>query len=247
MGVKGKLGNNQIQGVMLAMPPGASDFWAARSSAHSIKNAASERFDEKRISSRHPTSINYNLVETDTAGRYTWDETNIPADKGIVGMHGIAVNVREIELMDEFMQAAWSSDLFAEKGATKRYQMGKSGSATIVEITHDTYTLQGDWTFGEGIVHHCAFDTDRIDKQGKYEAHVEGMGYTNFSDHKGSGYFDSIYVRTPGGALFKAAVTKPKAWAEDEEPKHISEKIMIAPQLEKRREQIIVQVGKLDY
>jgi len=215
MGVKGKLGNNQIQGVMLAIPPGASDFWAARLSAHSIKNAAFERFDEKRISSRHPTSINYNLVETDTAGRYTWDETNIPADKGIVGMHGIAVNVREIELMDEFMQGAWSSDLFAEKGATKRYQMGKSGSATIVEITHDTYTLQGSWTFGEGSVHRCAFD--------------------------------SIYVRTPGGALFEAAVTKPKAWAEDEEPEHISKKIMIAPQFKKEREQIIAQVGKLDY
>ena len=179
-------------------------------SAHSIKNAAFERFDEKRISSRHPTSINYNLVENDTAGRYTWDETNIPADKGIVGMHGIAVNVREIELMDEFMQAAWSSDLFAEKGATKRYQMGKSGSATIVEITHDTYKLQGNRTFGEGLVHHCAFDIYRNDKQSAYEAHVEGRGYTDFSDRKDSGYFDSIYVHTPGGALFEAEAIKPK-------------------------------------
>ena len=246
-GVKGKLGNNQIQGVMLAIPPGASDFWAERLSAHGIENAAFERFGEKRISFKHPTGINYTLVETDAAGRRAWDETNIPTDKGIVGMHGITVNVREIDLMDEFMQAAWSSDLVAEEGATKRYQMGKGGSGTIVEITHDAGTPQGSWIFGGGIVHHCAFDIDLLDKQTEYKAHVEGLGFTDFSDRKDRGYFDSIYVRTPGGALFEAAVTKPKSWAEDEAPEHIGEEIMISPQFEKEREQIIAQIGKLDY
>ena len=131
-GIKGKLGNNQIQGVMLAIPPGALDFWAERLSAHGIENTAFERFAEKRLSFKHPTGINYTLVETDAAGRRAWDETNIPADKGIVGMHGITVNVREIELMDEFMKSAWSSELVAEEGATRRYQMGKGGSGTIV-------------------------------------------------------------------------------------------------------------------
>ena len=188
-GVKGKLGNNQIQGVMLAIPPGASDFWVERLSAHGIENAASERFGEKRISFKHPTGIKYTLVETDAAGRRAWDETNIPTDKGIVGMHGIAVNVREIDLMDEFMQAAWSSDLVAEEGATKRYQMGKGGSGTIVEITHDADTPQGSWMFGEGIVHHCAFDIDSLDKQTEYKAHVEGLGLYRFLRPQGSRLF----------------------------------------------------------
>ena len=246
-GVKGKRGNNQIQGLMLAVSAGALDFWAERLSAHGIDSTASERFAEKRLSFSHPTGIDYTLVETDAAGRRAWDQTNIPADKGIVGMHGINVNVREIDSMDEFMESAWSSDRLAQEGATRRYHMGKGGSGTIVELTHDTETPQGSWTFGEGIVHHRAFDIESLDKQTEYKAHVEGMGYTDFSDRKDRGYFDSIYVRSPGGALFEAAVTKPKGWAEDEEPAHIGEEIMISPQFEQEREQIIAQIGKLEY
>jgi len=246
-GVKGKRGNNQIQGLMLAVPAGALDFWAERLSAHGIGSTPSEQFAEKRLPFKHPTGIDYALVETGAAGQRAWDQTNIPADKGIVGMHGINVNVREIDLMDEFMQAAWSSDRMAQEGDTTRYHMGEGGSGTIVELTHDTETPQGSWTFGEGIVHHCAFDIESLDKQSEYKAHVEGMGYTDFSDRKDRGYFDSIYVRSPGGALFEAAVTKPKGWAEDETPEHIGEEIMISPQFEQDREQIIAQIGKLEY
>ncbi len=246
-GVKGRLGNNQIQGVMLAIPVGASEFWTVRLKTNGFDVTASERFGEKRLSFKHPTGIDYTLVETDAVGRRAFDEGDIPADKGIVGMHGITVNVREIELMDEFMKSAWSSDLVAEEDGSRRYQMGKGGSGTFVEVTHDTETPQGSWTFGEGIVHHCAFDIDSLDKQSEYKAHVEGMGYTDFSDRKDRGYFDSIYVRTPGGPLFEAAVTKPKAWAEDEDPAHIGEEIMISPQFEEEREQIIAQIGKLVY
>ena len=246
-GVKGKRGNNQIQGVMLAVPKGALDFWAERLDSHGIDSTPSEQFAEKRLAFKHPTGIDYTLVETDAAGRRAWDQSDVPADKGIVGMHGITVNVREIELMDEFMKSAWSSDLVAEEDGSRRYQMGKGGSGTFVEVTHDTETPQGSWTFGEGIVHHCAFDIDSLDKQSEYKAHVEGMGYTDFSDRKDRGYFDSIYVRTPGGPLFEAAVTKPKAWAEDEDPAHIGEEIMISPQFEEEREQIIAQIGKLVY
>ena len=246
-GVKGTLGNNQIQGVMLAIPIGASEFWSDRLRALDFEVTPSERFGEKRLSFKHPTGINYTLVETDAAGRRAFEVGDIPADKGIVGMHGITVNVREIELMDEFMKSAWSSELVAEEGASRRYQMGKGGSGTIVEVTHDTETPQGSWTFGEGIVHHCAFDIDSLDDQTAYKAHVEGMGYTDFSDRKDRGYFDSIYVRTPGGPLFEAAVSKPKSWAEDEDPAHIGEEIMISPQFEQEREQIIAQIGKLEY
>jgi glyoxalase family protein len=246
-GIKGTLGNNQIQGVMLAIPEGARDFWAERLTAHDIAVTAFERFGEKRLDFKHPVGIAYTLVETDAMGRRAYGESDIPTDKGIVGMHGITVNVREIGLMDEFMQSAWSSELVAEEGACRRYQMGKGGSGTFVEISHDTETPQGSWTFGEGIVHHCAFDIESIDKQTEYKAHVEGMGYTDFSDRKDRGYFDSIYVRTPGGPLFEAAVTKPKAWAEDEDPAHIGEEIMISPQFEQEREQIIALIGKLDY
>lgn len=33
---------------------------------------------------------------------------------------------------------------------------------------------------------------------------------------KDRGYFDSVYVRTPGGALFEATVSKPQGFLVDE-------------------------------
>ena len=96
-------------------------------------------------------------------------------------------------------------------------------------------------------MHHCAFDIASLDLQKDYRAFVEGMGYTDISEVKDRGYFDSIYVRTPGGALFEAAVSKPQGWAVDEDPAHLGEEIKISPQFEQDRAQILDVIGRIDY
>src|SRR5262249_11644833 len=72
------------------------------------------------------------------------------------------------------------------------------------------------WTYGEGIVHHCAFQVDDYDAQDQMKFHLEGMGFTDVSERKNRGYFDSIYVRTPAGALFEATVSKQGGLTVDE-------------------------------
>jgi len=42
------------------------------------------------------------------------------------------------------------------------------------------------------------------------------MGFTDTSERKDRGYFDSIYVRTPAGALFEVTVSKPGGMTVDE-------------------------------
>jgi len=246
-GIKGKRGTNQIRTLMLAVPHGSLSYWADRLKQHGFDATESEKLGEKRLTFDHPTGITYSLVETDDDGRRAWDGADVPADAGIYGTHGIEVHVRDTDFMDEFLNAAWSSEPVTDEGATKRYQMGKGGSGTFIDIFKDADSPQGSWTFGEGIIHHCAFDIDSLEKQSEYKAFVEGMGYTDFSDVKDRGYFDSVYVRTPGGALFEAAVSKPKAWAVDEEADHIGEEIMISPQFEAKRDEIIAEIGKIDY
>lgn len=246
-GLKGRPGTNQIRTLMLAIPEGSSAFWLNRLRQHGFDVREGERFGEKMLSFVHPHGIPYALVETGGNGRRPFEGADVPREAGIYGMHGIDVAVRDADLMADFLTGAWSSDSVADDRGLRRFQMGKGGSGTIIDMVTDSDSPQGSWTFAEGIVHHCAFDIDSLDKQEVYKAFVEGQGYTDFSDRKDRGYFDSIYVRTPGGALFEATVTKPKAWAEDEDPAHIGEDIMVSPQFSHRKEEIIAMLGAIRY
>ena len=61
---------------------------------------------------------------------------------------------------------AWSCEAQSDEGGVKRYAMGKIGdSGSYVDIVKDPDTPQGTWTFGEGIIHHCAFDIDSLKSQ----------------------------------------------------------------------------------
>lgn len=247
-GIKGRRGTNQIRTLMMAVPHGSLGYWSGRLKQHGVDATKSEKFGEKRLSFDNPAGIPYSLVEAESFGRRAWDGEDVSAENGIYGTHGIEVNVRDTDLMEEFVGAAWSCEAQSDEGNVKRFAMGKIGDGgTFIDIVKDTDTPQGTWTFGEGIIHHCAFDIDSLESQIEYKAFVEGMGYTDFSDVKDRGYFDSIYVRTPGGALFEATVSKPEGWALDEAPDHIGEDIMISPQFSSQKNEIIAEVGKLDY
>lgn len=76
--------------------------------------------------------------------------------------------------------------------------------------------------------------------------YLEGMGYTDVSDVEDRGYFDSVYVRTPGGPLFEATVQKPLGFAEDEPLETIGGEIMIAPQFESSRAELLAQLEVID-
>src|SRR5262249_8813641 len=135
---------------------------------------------------------------------------------GIRGTHGITVSVRDLENSDEFMHYGWNGKSRRKDGAYIRYEVGKGGSGTIVDFLHEPDLPQGSWSYGEGVVDHCAFQVDTLDIQKEVKFHLEGLGYTDVSDVKDRGYFDSVYIRTPGGALFEATVSKPKGFLVDE-------------------------------
>src|SRR3546814_19930119 len=61
----------------------------------------------------------------------------------------------------------------------------------------------GTWAIGEGQVHHAEFEVADLDVQAALKFDVEGLGYTDFSDRKHRGHFESTYVSTPGGVLFE--------------------------------------------
>ncbi|MCY1304138.1 Chlorohydroquinone/hydroquinone 1,2-dioxygenase [compost metagenome] len=67
------------------------------------------------------------------------------------------------------------------------------------------------------------------------------------SDRKDRGYFDSIYVRTPGGALFEASVSKPQGFLVDETYENLGRTIQIPPQLGANAQEIAAYLEPLKY
>jgi glyoxalase family protein len=67
------------------------------------------------------------------------------------------------------------------------------------------------------------------------------------SDRKDRGYFDSIYVRTPGGALFEATVSKPEGFLIDEPYEELGRKFQVPPVFEGQREFLVSYLEPLEY
>jgi glyoxalase family protein len=100
--------------------------------------------------------------------------------------------------------------------------------------------------YGEGIVHHTAFQVDNRESQAAVKWHLEGLGFTDVSERKDRGYFQSIYVRTPGGALFEATVSKPEGLI-DEPYEMMGTSFQVPPQFAGQRDDILAYLEPLEY
>ncbi|MEV4601653.1 hypothetical protein AB0K15_30155 [Amycolatopsis sp. NPDC049253] len=82
---------------------------------------------------------------------------------------------------------------------------------------------------------------------GGAEREIEGAGYTDMSELRDRKYFKSIYVRSPGGALFELAVTHNEGgWDCDESPQEIGKRFQLPEQFEARRDEILGRLEPID-
>ena len=97
---------------------------------------------------------------------------------------------------------------------------------------------QGSWTFGEGTIHHQAFDVIDADNQQVVKDWLVGLGFTDVSESKDRGYFFSMYCRSPGGALTELAWSTPAGFTIDESADELGTHMCIPPHWEDRRSEI---------
>lgn len=225
----GRKGSGQVASISLSVPVSSLDFWRARLTDAGYSFTERERFGERMLVFENPGHIEYEMVGITDDDRTPWTGSGVPSDMGIRGTHGVTVSVRDLEASEEFMQAGWNGKPTQEEGGYVRYEVGEGGSGTIVDFKLDPDLPAGSWTFGEGIVHHVAFAVDDLDTQQGVKDHLEGLGFTDVSDRKDRGYFESIYVRTPGGALFEATVSKPEGFTIDEPYEQLGQDFQVPP------------------
>ena len=244
-GVKARPGSGQIKRLSLSVPEGSLSYWAERLRSNGFEPKENEAFGESRLDFLSPAQIEYSLVEVVEDPRHARSDGPIPEEHRIRGTHTITVSARELELMDEFLQMAWGSQAKDNDRALHRYTLGEGGTGALIELEVEPDLKAGSWYLGEGAVHHMAFDVATHEQQDQIKFYIEGLGYTDCSDVKDRGYFDSIYVRTPSGALFEATVSHPDGFLCDETADALGSEVQVSPQLEGTKDELIEIIGRL--
>lgn len=242
-GRKGRQGSGQTRALALSVPVSSLSFWRDRLKNHGVAFKDQERFGEKLLAFKHPCGIDYELIGIKDDARKPYSNGEVPAELGIRGTHTITVSVRDLESSDEFMTQGWSGKKVATDGKYVRYALGDAdkpgGSGALVDFAVEPDLPPASWTFGEGIVHHTAFQVDDLAAQDAVKDHLVALGFTDTSDRKDRGYFDSVYVRTPGGAMFEATVSKSTGFLIDETYELLGKGFQVPPVFASRREEIL--------
>ncbi|WP_345541297.1 hydroxyquinol 1,2-dioxygenase [Variovorax defluvii] len=226
----GRKGSGQFTAIAYSVPAGSLEFWRDHFGRHGIRiEEESQRFGERYLRVVH-AGIDFEVVEDAGDTRKPWRSEYVPERHAVRGFHNWTATVRELDDMDIFMRDAWHFRPTMHDGKFTRYEAGEGGAGRRIDILHAPDLRQGMWTLAEGIVHHGAFDVPDYDTQSRIKFEAEGMGFTDFSDRKNRGYFESVYVRTPGGVMFEA--TKSLGFKMDEEEERLGAELKISPQFD---------------
>jgi glyoxalase family protein len=223
-------GTNQARTLMLSVPASSLSFWRDRLSGHGFEVAEGEHFGEKVLAFDHPCGLPYELVGVADDDRVPYGHGSVPAEFAIRGTHGLTVSVRSLDVAAEFASTGWTATLDQEEVDRARFVLGEGGSGRIIDYVAEPGLDDAGWTYGEGMIHHTAFQVDDEVAQSGIKFYLEGLGFTDVSEQKDRGYFLSVYVRTPTGALFEATVSKPEGFLIDETYENLGTAFQVPPQ-----------------
>jgi glyoxalase family protein len=245
VGWMGKRGTNQCKQINVSVPADSIGYWADRLREAGIETSTGELFGTERLYFAHPCGIPYAIVgETEPDDREPWDDGGVPGEHAIRGAYGTTTSVREPEPMDFFLREAFNCSHVASDGPNHQYELA-GGYGRKLELVEEPDLPQGSWNFGEGTIHHHAFDAQTAENQAALKDYIVGLGFTDVSDVKDRGYFFSVYMRTPGGALFELAHGTGRGFMIDESEDELGTHMCIPPHWEDRRPEI-EQLEKID-
>ena len=239
-GWMGRRGTNQLKAMNLQVPAGSLGYWSERLRAAGIESGEEQRFGSERLHFNHPCGIDYTLVAAaERDDREPWEEGGVPAEHAIRGTYGTTTSVADPEPMDFFLTTGLGGERVAGDGPHHQYRIGTDeGHGRYIELIEEPGLPQGSWTFGEGTIHHHALDVGTADSQAALKDWLVGLGFTDASEPKDRGYFYSVYLRSPGGALIEFAWSHEAGFTIDEPAEEFGTHMCIPPHWESRRGEI---------
>jgi len=233
-GYTGHLGTNQISRLNLSIPRDAVGFWMDRLRERGLDPETVELYGTERVHFAHPSGVPYGLV-ADGFGdpARAWEQGGVGADQAILGNHGVTVNVSDPEAMVTYLETGMGAVADGADGtsASRRWRVGADPHRVgFIELVEDPDSEPGTQTLGEGTVHHCAWDVADAEVQTEIKERVDSLGFDGeWIGPRDRVYFVSLYNRTPGGALFEYAWSKPGLWTVNEPADELGQTFQVPP------------------
>ncbi len=238
-GWMGKRGTNQMKRINLSVPGDAIGFWSDRLSDAGVETEPVQLFGTERLYFKHPCGIDYAIVGDPNPDPRDPYDVVVSAEHAIRGAYGTTTSVREPDPMSFFLTEGLSAHLHASEGPHHQFVIGTDeGHGRMFELVEEPDLPQGSWNFGEGTIHHHALDAATAENQATVKDWIVGLGFTDVSDVKDRGYFFSVYMRSPGGALIELAYPAEQGFLIDESEDELGTHMCIPPHWESRRSEI---------
>ena len=229
--------------------PAALEWWAGHLRDRGVKTGpVIERDARPTLDLEDIEGQRLSLVADASGPRNPWERSPVPAEHQVRGLGPIMLSVPSLEATDLLLQRVLDMRPVREyphpdqpRHTVHVYEMGPGGAAAELHIA-----VQPDLPptrQGAGGVHHVAFRAEDAD----YDAWAERL---NQSGVPNSGkvdryWFRSLYFREPNGILFEIATEGP-GFGVDEDMATLGEKVVLAPFLEPRREEIVGALKPID-
>jgi glyoxalase family protein len=230
-----RLGVGLAVEVGLAVAPDTLGDWSKRlAKAGADVSPIETRFGERTLPLRDPHGLEIALVETANRSFTPWDESPVPADLQIRGLHSARLWERDLSPTTDFLTSSMGFTNGGEEGGWTRYESDGGGSGAHLDLQARPEERRGSW--GPGTIHHIAWRVRDDAEQHEVREAVERAG-RNPTEVIDRFWFRSVYFLEPGGVLFELATDGP-GFAIDEDPQHLGEKLILPPWLERQRGEI---------
>jgi glyoxalase family protein len=239
----GRRGVGLTNEVALAVPPGTLGWWSDRLKAAGVQvGEPTTWFGEPVLPFEDPDGLALALAETSAQREFTpWAESPVDSPRQIRGLHAVRMAQRALEPTTRFLTQGLGFTAGGEERGWHRFTVRGGGSSRALDIQILPDSPRGTW--GLGSVHHIAWRVPDGEAQREVQASVAHAGGrpTDVIDRF---WFQSVYFREPGGALFEVATDGP-GFAVDEPAEALGERLILPPWLEPRRAAIERALPKL--
>ena len=233
---RGSKGAGQATNTSFSIAPGSISYWHDRLKSHGISvETPHKRFGDTVLSFKDHDGQGLELVGSrGVAERTGWTQGPVPKEHTIRGFHSATLLEDVLERTETVLVDTLGFRLVGVEEDRVRYEAGKGGAGTIVDILSRAKAQRG--FVSVGTVHHVAFraSDDAHQKDLRQEVVKADLNVTPVINRN---YFHSIYFREHGGVLFEVATDQP-GFAIDESPEQLGTRLALPPWLENSRVKI---------
>lgn len=240
----GRPGRGEPTELAWAVAPGSLDYWAERlADGAGIAIERGTRFGTSRLGFSDPHGLSLALVETDWAATMAgWSGGDVAAEHALRNFFGTTIRGADPAPTARVLRDVFGFEGVAQHGPNLRMQAeAGAGVGAVVDVLGAPEASVHRQ--GAGSIHHIAFRARDVEHQAVLRERALGLGLspTPVIDRQ---YFESVYFREPGGALFEIATDGP-GFTVDEPVEDLGGQLKLPPQYEARRSAIEASLPEL--